>query len=241
MIVVILAAGQGKRLYPLTKKIPKCLVKYKGISIIDYQLKIFKKFKLNKIYLVSGYKSEKIKLKGIIKIKNNEYNTTNMVYSLFTLKKIFDGKHDIIVSYGDIIYKKEILKKVISNKFNLSTVIDKNWYKYWKERMHDPLSDAESLELDRNNNIISIGKKVSNLNKIKGQYIGLTKISKKIAPKIKNIWLNLYKKNSKTKIDNLYFTDFLTTLIKKKIKLKAIIVKRGWLEFDLPNDLKIPF
>ena len=42
MIVVILAAGQGKRLYPLTKKIPKCLVKYKGISIIDYQLKIFK-------------------------------------------------------------------------------------------------------------------------------------------------------------------------------------------------------
>ena len=96
--------------------------------------------------------------------------------------------------------------------------------------------DFINKELEKLHNI-----NLSNLNKIKGQYIGLTKISKKIAPKIKNIWLNLYKKNSKTKIDNLYFTDFLTTLIKKKIKLKAIIVKRGWLEFDLPNDLKIPF
>ena len=60
MIVIILAAGEGSRLYPYTKNIPKCMVKYENKSIISHQLNIFKKVKIKKIYLVSGYKSSKI-------------------------------------------------------------------------------------------------------------------------------------------------------------------------------------
>ena len=48
MIFIVLAAGQGTRLYPLTKKIPKCLVKYQGKSILDYQLDNCKKNKNTK-------------------------------------------------------------------------------------------------------------------------------------------------------------------------------------------------
>ena len=84
MIFIVLAAGQGTRLYPLTKKIPKCLVKYQGKSILDYQLDNCKKIKIQKIFLVSGYKSSKIKRKNIIKIKNEKYKTTNMLYSLLS-------------------------------------------------------------------------------------------------------------------------------------------------------------
>ena len=49
--------------------------------------------------------------------------------------------------------------------------------------MENPLDDAESLKIDKNNYITDIGKKVKNLKDIKGQYIGLTKISKKISKK----------------------------------------------------------
>ena len=42
MIFIILAAGKGTRLYPLTKK-PKCLIKYQGKSILDHQLEIVRK------------------------------------------------------------------------------------------------------------------------------------------------------------------------------------------------------
>jgi len=69
MIVIILAAGRGNRLYPYTKNKPKCLVRYKNRSIISHQLNIFKKTKIEKIYLVSGHKSSKIKFKQIIKKK----------------------------------------------------------------------------------------------------------------------------------------------------------------------------
>ena len=69
MIVIILAAGKGNRLYPYTKNKPKCLVTYKRKSIISHQLNIFKKTHIKKIYLVSGYKSSKIKFKQIKKKK----------------------------------------------------------------------------------------------------------------------------------------------------------------------------
>ena len=48
MIVIILAAGKGNRLYPYTKNKPKCLVAYKRKSIISYQLDILKKPALKK-------------------------------------------------------------------------------------------------------------------------------------------------------------------------------------------------
>jgi len=69
MISIILAAGKGSRLYPLTKNKPKCLVKYKNKSILSHQINTFNKVKIKKIYLVSGYKSSKIKNKKLIKKK----------------------------------------------------------------------------------------------------------------------------------------------------------------------------
>ena len=53
-----------------------------------------KKFRLNKIYIVTGFQSNKIKIRNIIKKKNKKYKKTNMVYSLFTLKNLFNGKED---------------------------------------------------------------------------------------------------------------------------------------------------
>ena len=241
MIFIILAAGKGTRLYPLTKDKPKCLVKYQGKSILDYQLEICKKMKLKKIFLISGYKSNKIKKKNIIKIKNEKYETTNMLYSLFKVKKILNGRNDLIISYGDIIYKNAILKKLINSSEQISTVIDTEWYSYWKLRMENPLDDAESLRLNKNNYITDIGKKVKNLKNIKGQYIGLTKISKNVSEKVLKVWIDINKKKNAKKINNLYITDFLRILIKRKFKIKAIPVKRGWLEFDEPSDLKIKF
>lgn len=241
MIFIILAAGKGSRLYPLTQKIPKCLVKYKGRTILNHQLEVCKKNNVKKIYLVSGYKGNKIKKKNIIKIKNDKFKSTNMVFSLFRAKKLFNGNNDIIISYGDIIFKKKVLKKLIKSKKDVSTVVDTKWYSYWKKRMDNPLNDVESLKLTKNDYITDIGKKVKKLSEINGQYVGLTKISKNMSKKILNIWLSLNKEKNQKFVNNLYMTDFLRILIKSKIKIKAILVKRGWLEFDEPSDLKINF
>jgi len=239
MISIILAAGKGSRLYPLTNNKPKCLVKYKNKSILSHQINILNQVKIKKIYLVSGYKSSQIKIKKIFKKKNLEFRNSNMVYSLFKFNKLFNGKEDIVISYGDIIFKKKVIQKLINENESLSTVIDTGWLSYWKKRFKNPLDDAETMKMNKKFYITDIGKKTKSYNNIQGQYIGLIKIKKEITKDVLKVWNDKSKSIDKKKIKNMYFTDFLRILIKQNFKLKAVLIKRGWLEFDQPSDLQI--
>ena len=89
-IALILSAGMGRRLRPLTLEMPKPLVKIGGIPIIEHQLQAMKANGIRKIVVVLGYKSsmiEDVLLKSehdkFLKIiKNPEYQSTNNLYSL---------------------------------------------------------------------------------------------------------------------------------------------------------------
>ena len=87
MKIIVLAAGKGTRLRPLTDIVPKCMVPLKGKPLIDYQLDLFKSKSINDITIVGGYLIEKLKSKNVNLITNNAYETTNMVHSLFCAEK----------------------------------------------------------------------------------------------------------------------------------------------------------
>ena len=65
MNAIILAAGQGNRLKPLTNNQPKCLVELFGKSLLNWQLDIFQKLKINDISIVKGYLQEQITFPNI--------------------------------------------------------------------------------------------------------------------------------------------------------------------------------
>ena len=111
------------------------------------------------------------------------YSKTNMVYTLFCAESEMDD--DLIISYSDIIYNKEVLKQLIRNKHDIVVTVDKDWFELWKIRMDDPLIDAETMKLDSDKNIIELGKRANNYNEINGQYIGLIKLSNSL--KLKNL------------------------------------------------------
>ena len=60
MKALILAGGRGKRLRPLTDKIPKSLIPIKKKPLIQYTINYLKKFGINEIIVCSGYKSKQI-------------------------------------------------------------------------------------------------------------------------------------------------------------------------------------
>ena len=159
--VIILAAGEGSRLMPLTKNKPKCLVDFLGKTLLEYQLNVFKKFEINKICIVAGYKEKKINNPKIIKVINRKYKETNMVYSLFSSKHFLTGTEDLIISYGDIIYTKKNFQKLLKSKHDIALIVDNNFRDYWNLRTKRPLEDLESLIIDKKNNITEVGKKVN--------------------------------------------------------------------------------
>lgn len=246
MNAIILAAGEGKRLHPLTLTKPKCMVELFGKTLLERQISVFRNCGINNICVVTGYMSELIKYKNVDYIKNHNFMETNMVESLFSAIDKFT--ESTIVSYGDIVFEQQILKKLINSEYDFSIIVDKQWEKYWKIRSENPLDDLESLKIDDEQNIVSIGKKVDNLTEIEGQYIGLMKFQNNAIGKIKSFYSKSksisQNSNSNPLNPNLafrksYMTDLLQGLIDDGQKLKTINIDNGWLELDTIDDYNL--
>ncbi len=241
MKMLIVAAGQGTRLRPLTNEMPKCMVKFKNKSIIDYILKAAKNCGINDIAIINGYKFEVLekylKSENLKFFNNKNYDKTNMVSSLFCAEEFMDD--DLIISYADIIYQKQILEKLMNSKDNFSVVVDRKWKELWSLRMENPLDDAETLKI-KNGSIIEIGKKANSYYEIEGQYIGLFKISKKIIHQVIKFYHNLNKAGvyDGKNFDNMFMTSFIQMIIDNLLNVTPIFIDGGWVEIDSLDDLK---
>ena len=234
--VIILLAGKGSRLKNLTQKNHKALLKINKYNFLEHQLENFNQNKINDITLLLGHQNKLFNNNNYKKIINLNYKKTNMVYTLFLAKKIIKNcKDDLIISYGDIIYSKKVLTKLINSKKGYSIIIDKDWKKLWKKRFHNIYQDAETCVIKKNT-IMEIGQKSIDIKKFNGQYIGLIKIKKNKINEFLKLLTNFSLKNDFSK---LYMTDFLSYLIQKKINLRPVLINQEWLELDTEYDFKL--
>ena len=133
MKAIVLAAGEGSRLRPLTDDKPKCMVEYKGKPIIDYVLQALAENEIRDVVVVKGYKAERLERSAVRYYVNEDYASTNMVHTLFCAEE--EMNDDIIVSYADIVYRPEILSCLLQAPHDFSVVVDKDWRKLWEARM----------------------------------------------------------------------------------------------------------
>lgn len=122
MKAIILNSGIGKRLFPLTRKIPKCLVNLNGKSILEYQLISLKKHNITDIIMTTGPFEKKI-IEFIsnnfpeLKVKyvfNPKFRTTNYIYSLYLTKDYIDD--NVLMLHGDLVFDNKVLDKIINCK-----------------------------------------------------------------------------------------------------------------------------
>lgn len=239
MKLIILAAGQGSRLRPLTDEKPKCLVEIGGKPLLEWQLDIAHAagVKDKDICIVGGYKREKLLHYPIHLLENIHFENTNMLYSLFCAESYFED--DIIISYGDILYSADVLTRIIDNTDPISVVVDLSWRSYWQQRFENPLMDAESLKVNSAGEILQIGQKNNLLmDDIQGQYIGLLSFKNKGLEVLKNTYRDLWMKDS-TVVRKMYMTDFLQYLVDSHHKVKMLPIHQSWFELDNLSDVNI--
>ena len=150
---------------------------------------------------------------------------------------------DLIISYGDIVYTKSVLEKVMKSKFDFNIAIDINWKNYWKKRYGKIDFDTESLKLDNSNNIVSLGLEKTPIDEIDGRYVGLMKFSKNGLSVFERIYDEAKKKywdspwqHSKKPFKQAYMTDIIQELIDRKYKINSVLIEGGWMEFDTNQD-----
>lgn len=234
MRALILAAGRGSRLMPLTENCPKCMVKVNNQPLLSWQISALSSAGIREIMVVCGYREDQITGSFNKKI-NTRWAESNMVTSLLCgFEWLKEGP--CIVSYSDIIYPKGAVERLIEAEPSapLAILYDKDWYNLWTQRFQDPLCDAESFRINHANNVTDIGRSNVALSDIEGQYMGLLRFSPEAVSWISNLMEEL-----SLDPDTLDMTTLLSLMLKKGKEIKGISWKGDWCEIDSLDDLTV--
>lgn len=241
MQAIILAAGSGTRLKKYTENLPKGMLEFNGKTVIERQIELYRRCGIEKIIVVTGFAADKIQYPGVTYYHNADYAVTNMVESFLTARETFS--EDVILSYSDILFSEEMLRKMMEEQSDFAVAVDKNWKFYWQKRYGRVDFDTESLEIDERGNIRSLGLENPPLEEIDARYVGLLKFSAAGLKRILKIWDRDYEayldkgwKQSGKKIRQAYMTDLLQALIEDGAAVKAVEFQNGWIEFDTNED-----
>ena len=239
---LVIAAGLGSRLKKHTENLPKCMLDFGGKTLLQRQLDSYKKNGIKDISLIRGYKKEKINYKGIKYFENKDYKNNNILNSIFYAEKVISG--NIIISYSDILFDSSVVERTLNSNHDISVVVDIDWRGYYVGRKDHPISEAENVIFNSNNEVEKIGKINTGNEEVHGEFIGMIKLSnrgteifKEHFHRLKKLYWN--KPFQRAKIfQKAYLTDFIQELVDIGIKVHCVIIESGWKEIDTVEDYK---
>lgn len=130
---IIMAAGLGTRMRPLTNEVPKPLVEVNGTRMIESIIHALQKEDINDITIVTGYLADKFdflpeKYSGVKLINNPYFNKYNNISSLYVARK--ELKNTVILDGDQLIYNPEILSSNFENSGYAGSWTD-DWSDEW--------------------------------------------------------------------------------------------------------------
>lgn len=169
MRVVILAAGVGSRLRPLTTNSPKAMIRINDKPLVQYQVESVMKsgFAYEDIYIIGGYKIEEIEKyfqgTGVHFIYNPFYESMNNIYSFLLSRVVGD---DLLLINSDLFYDYRMISLILNAEYPTCLLVD---------RQKELTEEAMKVKLEGNR--VRLANKELNVTGSDGEYIGIAKLA----------------------------------------------------------------
>lgn len=181
MKAVVLAAGTGSRLGPMTQDIPKCLVPVGGVPIIDHMINRLVEAGIDELIVVTGYRHEVLDEhlresqhrlgREARTVFNPRYHDYGNFYSLLAAREAV-GDDGFIQCDGDVILGYDIVPRLLAVGSGSWLTIDRGVV----------LGEEEmKVRIDDTGRVVAINKRMDPADSI-GESISLTRIDAALAP-----------------------------------------------------------
>lgn len=224
---VILAAGLGSRLGELKENRPKAFVTIGGVSLIDRSIQLLVDKGVTKIIIGTGYLSEQFdelanNYPQVVTFKNPIYDKTGSMYTLFVLQELI--KEPFILLEGDLLYEPSALDYVLEDEAeNIILASDAT---------HS--GDEVFIQSGKDGSLEKMNKDKSKLNKISGELVGISKLTRKALTAMVTFAQQQYNNDN----HQIHYEDALVG-IAHEVALNVKVVKdMAWCEIDDPSHLK---
>ncbi len=239
---IIVAAGMGSRLMPLTQDRPKCMLPVKEKPLIEWTIDNMKSVGCDEIIVIDGYKKEALFCDNVIRITNVDYMNNNILHSFMCAKEYMNEA--IIVSYSDIWVEPEVYKRLLDTPGDFVISVDEDWKGYYNNRNEHPLDEAENV-LYENKIVTRIGKHINNkeLSSQLGEFLGLWYMSEKgskifcdVFNKLNDNLLPDDKFQQAKRWHSSYITDLFQELVDSGHEINCATIEKSWAEIDTTED-----
>lgn len=145
MNVVLIGAGRGQRLMPLTAHEPKSLTPVAGKRILDWILEAFRQNGLDRFVFIGGYLIDVVRdnYPQFQMVENPDWPNNNILFSLLHARDYLgDGFY---ASYTDTLYRPSAVAALKASTHDITLVMDTRWRRRYRFRKMHPEADAEKM------------------------------------------------------------------------------------------------
>ncbi|MEE9150199.1 MAG: phosphocholine cytidylyltransferase family protein [Candidatus Tectomicrobia bacterium] len=175
MRAIIIGAGRGQRLEPLTDDSHKTLTEIKGKRIIDWILAALTANGIDDIVYIAGFNQHVIRaaFPQFTYVHNRAWETNNILASLMCAEHLMDTP--FVSTYCDILYTPAIVRHLVAAEADIALGVDTHWLEHYRYRTQHPPTDAEKVTV-QDGWVTKVNRGLSRAESY-GEFIGVAKFT----------------------------------------------------------------
>jgi choline kinase len=240
---IVIGAGRGRRLMPLTEDAPKCYAPVAGRRILDWSLDALRAAALRDIVFIGGYRIDRVRADypDLRFCENPGWPDNNILASLFHAEA--EMGQGFVCSYADILYTPEAVRRLVACEADIALLVDTEWRARYRARTEHPESDGEKARL-AGDRVVELGRDIPPP-EAPGEFTGVAKFSPDGARLLAEHYHRARAAHDGRPFARglpfakAYLIDLLQVMLAAGVTMRAVETAGGYFEIDTTQDWKL--